>query len=295
MFLSKTTINILLFLAFIILGVAIWLGQAKNNAAVNANNIISGIKPEKITKLSISQANGSRTKLERQSGRWFMTHPIKIEANAFLANKVTKILNRRYSKKFTPNEQQLQQFGLSPALFTLQLNEYELLFGERSEISNLRYISFKNSVFLIRDQLLPVLNSAPASFISHKLIPNGARITSLELPDFSIRQHENKWLISSAPTQAATLSQDLFVKFIDEWRLSQALYISLDSGNSSIEKPASVIQLADGSRIRIIILKKESGLVFYRPDPGVYYHMHNDTEQNLLKLPEPETELKPTP
>jgi len=297
MFLSKTTINILLFLATVILGIGIWIGNAKNNAAIDANNIISNIKPETITDISILRHNMVRAKLEKHGGKWLMSHPIKIDANAFLANKVSNILSRRYAKMFKADEKELLKFGLSPALFTLQLNQHTVSFGDRSDISNLRYVGFNNNVFLIRDQLLPILNGAPASFVSHKLIPNDARITAITLAEFSIRQQKSKWLITfdTTSTKEQSVSQDLLVKFIDEWRLSQALYVSLDGDNSAATNAANVIHLADGSQINLFVSKSDSGLIFYRPDPGIYYHMHNEAENNLLTFPAPEPEPEPEP
>jgi len=301
MFLSKTTINILLFLATVILGIGIWIGNAKNNAGIDADNVISNIKSVTITEISILRENVIRAKLEKHGGKWLMSHPIKIDANAFLANKVNNILSRRYSKTFKADKTELHKFGLSPALFTLQLNQHTLSFGDRSDISNLRYIAFNNQVFLIRDQLLPILNGAPASFVSHKLIPNGARITAIELADFSIKQQDNKWLVVSgtSSTKKQSISQDLFIKFVDEWRLSQALYVSLDGDDAAATNAANVIHLADGSQINLFVSKNDSGLIFYRPDPGIYYHMHNEADKNLLNLPvpepEPEPESSPTP
>ena len=93
------------------------------------------------------------------------------------------------------------------------------------------------------------------------------------------------------------ISQDIFVQFIHEWRLAQALFIRLSNtknsaskiiDNSAAKEISVLVRTADSQSYRLLISRIDSALTLIRPDLGIHYHMHNDADKNLFSLPQPD-------
>lgn len=295
---SKSLINLLLLVTVGLLGLLIWLTTTSDDQnSPQPQNIVSNEHTDVITRVEITNKGGKFTRLEQINGKWFMTQPIRIEANAFLATKASNLLHSTYTKSFIPDANSLSNYGLSPASITLHLNNHHVIFGDASNVSKRRYILFQKTVYLIDDILLPILNSAPASFISHSLIPTDSRMTRLELPNLLLQESQGKWAMTPSNPHKEQVSQDIFIKFIDEWRLAQALYITLSKtennatkirNNNNMKETSVLISTADKRSYTFLISRKDSALILTRPDVGIHYHMHNDADQNLFSLPQPD-------
>ncbi|MFV2056321.1 MAG: DUF4340 domain-containing protein [Thiohalomonadales bacterium] len=290
LFQSKQTLNMLLFVVIVGLGLLAWLippEDADSKHAVRAR--ISNLPAEQISSIEIRIKNKPETRLEKRAGRWFMIAPIHIEANDFLANRVTTLLNSEYSSTFALDKDPLAKFGLSPAWISVKLDKQQIDLGHSNRLTQQRYIWYQNAVFMIADNIPTLLNAAPSGFISTKILPSDSHIIAVEFEDYSIERQDERWLLRRKDASTnAILSQDLFVKFIDEWRLAQAIYVRLGKAGTT-EKPMAalpiVVILADGQKIGFDIMDEDTGKQLLRPDLGIYYHIHKDTAQTLLNFP----------
>ena len=287
---SKLIINLSLLIVVFGLALLVWLIPPQDATNKNIKRVIaSDILPENISRLEINTPNKPKTVLEKKADHWYLTAPIHIEANDFLATQVSKLLSIEYSDTFTPESYQLVKYGLSPAWITLQLDQHTVSLGNKNSISQQRYVGYQQAIFLIPDKIPPILNSAPGGLISTKILPNTSQITALQLSDFEVQKRDGKWhMLDSLSSAAEPISQDRFVKFLTEWQLAHAIYVGLEATKLTPQKPSNSIKinLVDGQIISFNILDKESGVQFIRADLGVAYHMHNEAVHTLLNFPQ---------
>ncbi|MDQ7072686.1 MAG: hypothetical protein Q9N32_03035 [Gammaproteobacteria bacterium] len=70
----------------------------------------------------------------------------------------------------------------------MQFNDHIFQFGTTEPISQHRYILHNNSVYLIDDNVAPLLKANAASFIDNKLIPLKRPILKISLPTINQQQ-----------------------------------------------------------------------------------------------------------
>lgn len=84
------------------------------------------------------------------------------------------------------DEAALQQFGLSDPEVILSMNNEQFAFGGVESISENRYVLHQGMIFLVQDDVTPLLTASAGSFVDNRLIAEASQLTRLSLPQHLI-------------------------------------------------------------------------------------------------------------
>ena len=110
------------------------------------------------------------------------------------------------------------------------------------------------------------------------LLPEGAKILAISLPEHSISRNNNVWAV----TPDTGISADQIVQTVSAWRRVEAISIRKYEGGESTS--VIKIDLEGQPPLEFVIVSPPPQLVLARPDLGLQYHIGGyDTGQLFLQ------------
>ena len=277
---SRNLVNLLLLIAILALGSFVYL---KNN---NTTQRLTSLDPQTINSIIIPREKGDII-LKKVNNSWQMQSPYQLRAHEFRIQRLLDMTQQLPEKFYAINELDLGQFGLENDYTSIRFNDTEISFGISNPINNKRYVKVKDSLYLIDDQLYPLIRSQPSSFVDLRLFTDEQIINKIILPELSITQDEK----GSWQTNAADISADQLQNLVEQWQLAQAFGVHAYMPRKQLGNIE--IHLQDGNILRLVLSDTDPWLILGNPDTGVEYHFDNSYNQKLLLAPEPQqhTEL----
>ncbi|QKT04198.1 DUF4340 domain-containing protein [Ectothiorhodospiraceae bacterium 2226] len=267
---------------------------------------LTALQPEAVTRIVVER-QGRRVTLERNAPgaeSWRLVER-DVEANAFLVERILNLARATSYVHFVPDDR--EPYGLDEAQLRLHLDDVTLTFGDTEPLSQARYVDNGGTVHLIEDMVSPLLGGGPAAFASQRLLPRGAELASLELPELTLKRNAGDWL--SDPPAA---SQDQIQTLLDAWRHASAYGVQAHAETAEVAdapradaeadhleteqraEPGTVrLQLTDGRRLTFRVLAREPDLVLLRVGHGLAYQIPAASADKLLRLPPPPAEPAP--
>ncbi len=282
-------------------------------------------KPAKQGLLSLSAAdvsaiaiyNGTQSALRLKrdpANRWRMIAPLEIGANGYKVETVLDILSQKPTNRFQSEQQRLADYGLQNPQVRLEMsgpNGVErLLFGGQTPLNYYRYLQLGDALASCQDSQRPAAQECAevaiiddtafypvashyTNFITPKLLPEGAELSSIQLPDFQVQLQQGRWTFASANGQAEIdggYSADQLAQWIDGWRHAGSVDIEpLKKQDEVIEAGEVVITLQSGDQLRWQISNSGDALTLGRGDLGIEYHMSSAQRDQLLRPPQTES------
>ena len=243
---SSYLINLVLVL---VIAVLYWLSSPTSSPTITSADF-SNIDVKSIKNITIQRRFRNEVKLHKQDSDWQIVQPIKAVANNTRIKLLLSLLNSPSHNQLThPTDELIIQLGLKPIKLSLQLNEHLFVFGDIEPINKWRYVLYENTVYLMDDQISPLLNANAASFINNHLLAITQEIKSIHLPLFDNNQlsttesitidfHDGHW-----QSQPPSNSTDKLATVIKLWQHAEALQvIPIDSqGSANNSSPPSVM------------------------------------------------------
>ncbi|MGA9851545.1 MAG: DUF4340 domain-containing protein [Gammaproteobacteria bacterium] len=250
---------------------------------------LTTLKATDITSIRIARAQGDAVELARKDGTWQMVAPLKIRADQYLVKTMLDGIHAPVKSSFQVKQAELGKYGLDPPHLRLWLNGTEFDFGDTEPLNNYRYVKTGDSVQLTGGLLYFRISHSPLWWASKRLLPEGARITGLQLPDATLTLKGAKWQLAPAN---ADISADAIQTLVDNWQNAQAISTGkIGMGQSQGE---IAIELAgDSQPLRFAILKDPDFLVLSRPDLGLQYELDSGQRAALLELKSSKTAPAP--
>lgn len=196
---------------------------------------LSNLHVDDINQIIIQRDNRDPIELHKSVSGWNITHPIQTQANKTRVKLLLSVLTLPVHSQFKPEySQSLSQFGLEHSKVSLQLNNLLFNFGDTESISKRRYVKHNDTIYLIDDNISPLLNATIASFINNRLIYPSDKISKLTLPQLvngditlnslplTIININGTWQTTSS---SQSLSADQLTALIDAWQHAQALQV----------------------------------------------------------------------
>lgn len=320
---KATKLNLLLLVVVILLvAVALYEPGIKKTAAPAR---LLPVAAEEITEITILNGEQRAIVLRRdpQNG-WQMIEPLQVAANRYKVDSVLAILEQQPSNRFEIDTARLARYGLQTPQVELRLSgpkgEHRLIFGSQTPLNHYRYLRLGNEVVTCTDALMPraqgcarvvtikdvayyPVASLYTNFIASRLLPEGAKMASIELPDFRLVFSEGAWTLEmqdeATPTENRP-SADQLTRWLDGWRYASSVDIEAiterkkdanqsDDGGIDAGQGEVVITLSTGDKLRwSISLTEDDGLILGRPDLGIEYHMSDSQREALLTPPQPQ-------
>ena len=279
---SRLLLNLLL--AGCVAALAAFLFSGTGEPPTETITRLTDTPPGSISRIKIERQAQEPILFTRQEGGWLMTSPYQMPASEARINSLLRLLTVQSHARLDANAIDLTRFRLDPPQVTLRLDDHVFLFGDTEALDERRYVLTEDSVHLINDTLYPQLIAAATFFISPRLLPDAARLLSLQLPEHTLQRTDNQWTIEPAGNiDPATLPV-----LIKAWQQASAITVSpyaQGQGSGEIH-----IRLADGGQLLFLMISPPPKLILARPDLGIQYHIDSNTAEQLF-VPEEQDDM----
>lgn len=270
----------------------LWLSQ-REQAPEQQAATLSTLETEDIELIQIAREGKVNLRLERQQSKWLLTAPFAARANPTRVNLLLSLLKAPVHGEFQPmDEAALKQFGLSDPEVILSMNNEQFAFGGVESISENRYVLHQGMIFLVQDDVTPLLTASAGSFVDNRLIAETSRLTRLSLPPAIDSDDRINFSLQDGQWQSdnAELSADAMKMLADSWQHAYAMQVHYlnDTALSSLQEPQVTLWLAEHSEpVQLLMRQNGDSLQLINPALRLQYDFPLAMLSQLLPSPTP--------
>ncbi len=271
-----------------------WLNQSPKQDETIIDTL-STINSENIDHIKISPLETQQVEIVKKDGAWYINQPISAPASKARVDLLLSILQAPIRAKLQIEQStDLGRFGFSETSPSLQLNDQLFTFGSTETISQLRYVLYKNTLYLTHDQIYPLFTTSANSYIENHVIAKTATLVQLSLP--TVNQHDrlSNTIINITKNEQgqwqsdhADLSSDQLLLLVDNWQFVSATQTVKDQLHLQTlkQKPSYPIEVwyeNHNSAIEFNVVQTRSGLTIYNEQTELIYLLPNSVLNQLF-------------
>lgn len=280
----RTLLNLGLFLLVILLGL-ITLFEPGKEPTTELPTLIS-LQREDIHKIRIDRHDAESIVLEKEAGRWHMTHPVRAGVSSYRINSILKLAGTKSLGSHSGSGKDLQPFGLEKPRLHVTLNGgLTLAFGNNTPLDHRRYLLLGDVIHLIADSFYYQLIGDFTTFIDTALLPPDSQIAGIELPMLRLNRIDGHWQVEPEPEH---YSADQAATLIEAWQQARALQVKAYRGGKGEAITLHITNRAEP--LHFLITARSPELVLARPDLGIEYYLAEHFAAGLLTLQQPVSE-----
>ena len=281
---QRNVLNMCLGLAALGLGAAVIFSQKKEEKGPP----LTPFAAEAITHIRIDHPGSPVIELNKLGTQWMLTAPVKAEADPFEVNGILSVGTLEAQTTLDPTQVALKELKLDPPQYTVTLNQQKLEFGGEEPIKYRRYIRTNGKIVLVSDPPSAALDADYSDLVVKNLLPAGADIQSIELPEFTIRKNADgkAWMLSHGNDDTTS---DAKQKLVDAWKNARALWNA--AAPKDVQGDRVTVTTKTGA-VEFIITQREPQLILARPDLGVSYTLSAELMKDMLQLQEEKKSAK---
>lgn len=266
--------NLLLLLIAILL---LWL-MTDSQQPQHVGSLADSFNNEAINHIVIQRRDQQNIVLHYNE-QWRLVQPINARANQTRINLLLNLLQQPVQQVIPVTDNtNLADFGLQYPAVSVQFNQRKLAFGDTEPLTGYRYISYQHALYLLNDDISPLLTASAGSFIDNRLLAQEKQITALHLPalqtetgqqtdTLSIYQHGGSW-----KTESGSYSQDALRQLLQSWQHAYAMQVVIATDTVPPKDPVQVrIDYADQSHSSFIVTLSDSNLILFDPESALQY------------------------
>jgi hypothetical protein len=280
----RLLLNLLLVAMAIGLALFIYLQPGKTPDA--GPDAISRLDPETVSSIRLTRLQAEPIEFSKRDGRWFIQAEPELPADDFQINTLLALATAATDRHYPAGTLDLESMGLLPPQATVELGPDRFEVGGTDPIDKRRYVLNGTTVYLVPDRFQHLLNARYSNFVERRLLPAGAVVTALSLPELSLTlDEENHWRLQPEdPAVSATAIRTL----VSTWENARALYVREYDGDSG---QAIELRLQGSDQpLELMLLDGETDIILARPDRGIQYHLPAEAARVLLELPDASNE-----
>jgi hypothetical protein len=271
--LSRLLTNLILLVMVITLGIFIYL--TRNDDVVDHR--LTKLDAKTVTQISIKH-NDRVIELKKIDKHWRMLKPVDIDANDFRVGSVLNILATDSFGSYDPATLTLSQYGLDKPTTSIEFDNGKLKieFGIDNPVNHSRYVLVNGKMHTISDQFYPLISSQVGTLVSPNLLPRGAVVTAIKLPDQTLSKDKVGWTSTNSK-----LTTDAIQKLVDAWQDAQAFGVHTYEPRKSKGR----IEVSITSRKKPLIFEisdLDPWMIIARPALNVEYHFNLKYVDRLL-------------
>ncbi|WP_297808469.1 DUF4340 domain-containing protein [uncultured Methylophaga sp.] len=281
---SSYLTNLVLLVIVIVL---LWLSQREQPAEQQPAGL-SALSAEAVERIQIQRQDRDTLTLERQQQSWQLTQPFNARANQTRVNLLLSLLSSPiHGQQPASDESALLEFGLDQPEVTLLMNEQPFAFGATESLSQNRYVLHRNVVYLVQDDVTPLLKASAGSFVDNRLVEEGVSINKLTLPASNetdeqrlIEQRDGRWHSNNS-----SASSDGLKTLVDNWQHAYAMQVRhLDADElNSLPSPQISLWLESNSQpLQLIMTLSGETLQLTNPALQLQYEFPLAMRSQLL-------------
>ena len=209
---------------------------------------------------------------------WIITAPFIARADDLRVRQLLEILEARAANRLAATD--LARFELERPAVQVNVDGQSFGFGMVNPITREQYVLTGGAVYAVSPRYGAALPASAAGLASRQLFGTGEIPIRIGLKAFTVEQRDGNWRQTPA---ASDLSQDDFVRWVDEWRRAAALRVEPQGKRKPLAEIR--VQLKDGAALTLGLLAREPELVLLRADEKLQYHFRADAGKRLLSPP----------
>jgi hypothetical protein len=276
---TRSHLNIVLALAAVGLGALLWFSREQPESF----SPLTPLQKDDVNVIELAHPGAAPIRLEKQGAAWRLTAPVSAPADDFEVSSLVNLATLDVKRSLPLAEADLQQLQLDPPKYTVTLNGHALDFGDTEPIEYRRYVRSGEQLALVLDPPSAALDSDYSDLVAKQLLPAGAEIQRIELPELTLERGDNGgWRAEQKPDAGSDELQTV----VDTWRNLRAMWNAArpaDAGDAG--EPVRIV-LAEGE-LNLRIVQRDPQLQIDNPAYGVRYTVSKAELDKLLKLPEP--------
>lgn len=243
---------------------------------------ITQLAPEAVPSVAIEQPDRPLIRLERVGEGWRMTAPRELRAAAGKIDNLLAVARAESHQRYGIGDVDSAGLGLNEPEAVLTLGDTRLVFGGTDPIEGRRYVRVGDTVHLIAGRYLSQIRNDPLYWADNALLPDGARLTEIRLPDFHLTRDENG--LWHADPEPEGVSADALVALAQAWQRATAF--SVQGASEPPADPARIRLSLEGSSDPIVfeLVDNRAGFELIRQDLGLSYTMTEPQRAELLVL-----------
>lgn len=282
---TRTWLNLGLLLALALLVLLVIREPGREPASEPAP--LTGLQVSEIHRVELARGGREDLRLFREGERWYLENDPPLPAQASLVRQLLRLAREPAQRQYAVQDLDLERLGLGAGAPRLRFNDgMELRFGATDPLDDLRYVQAGDRVYLIRDYYQYLVAGNADQWISPRLLPEGAAVTSLELPALSLqRDEQGQWRIQP---EAPDLGSDAIVALVEGWQQAHAQRVTRAGAGA----PGTRVRIGlEGQAQPVEFQVRQAGEAwhFLRPELGLEYRMDEPSARRLLQ-PVPDTD-----
>jgi len=281
---SRNLVNLLLLVVVIALAAVAYQRQNQDQQVQH----LTSLHRDAISSIVIPRSKGDIV-LQKTANGWRMQSPYQLRAHDFRIERLIDMATQPVDKQYDTQGLELKKFGIDEHSSSIRFNDTVIRYGELNPVSNKRYVLANKQLYLIDDQLYPLINSQPSSFADLALVDSTQTITGITLPDMRIfKNKQGSWQVDAHDKDTTGIDADSIQTLVDNWQLAQAFGVHAYMKRKQLGHIE--LHLQDSTVIKLVISGRSPWLILGRPQLGIEYHFDKNFNDRLLKLPVKKTE-----
>ncbi|MFQ5993611.1 MAG: DUF4340 domain-containing protein [Acidiferrobacterales bacterium] len=243
---------------------------------------LTSLSPDEIMSVHIQYPERELISLRRDRDKWAMLTPRRVPANEHKVRNLLHLASAPSQMQLPAKTASLHKYGLDKPVAHVWLGKEEIKVGVVHPFDDVRYVHYRNMVHVVPGNYFSPESYRDLDLISPRLLGDGQIPVVIELPKFSLRLKQEKWVVEP-PDES--ISADEINTFINRWRLARALFMGGPSREKS-DNQVRIVYEEDGKRVRLElgIVRYSPDFVLYRKDASMEYHFTEQTGKRLLNI-----------
>jgi hypothetical protein len=257
--------NLLLLVVAVLL---VWL-MTESKVADSAY-ITDKVQAAQVNQITIVRLEQQSIHLQRDQ-QWQLSQPVNVRANQTRINLLLSLLQQPVHQQIPVTQTtDLAEFGLQQPELSLVFNEYQFAFGDTEPLSGYRYILHNEQIYLVNDDISPLLGASASSFVDNRLLDPASNIAALHLPELQNQKVQQQYAALSIVQQndswhsnPQNYPQDKLLPLLQNWQQAYAMQVVILSDAATITpdaQPAVTIELTDNTQRNFVVSYSEEGL-----------------------------------
>ena len=240
---------------------------------------LSALKAQEIRSIRVERpGDAAPLLLERRPDGWYVASPFAARADALRAHQVLAIAEAKSSHRLPAAD--LARFELDRPVAWVTLGGQTFSFGLVNAVTREQYVLSGDFVYTLHPRYGAALPARAADAANRQLFAADEVPVRVELKEFTVESRSGRWTLTPA---AGAVSQEEFMRWVDEWHLASALRVEPWTRG----KPFAEIRvrLKSGGNLTLGVLARQPELVLVRTDEKLQYHLRADAAKRLLTPP----------
>jgi uncharacterized protein DUF4340 len=242
---------------------------------------LSALKAQEIRSIRVERPGDTAPLLlERRPDGWYVSPPFAARADALRAHQVLAIAEAKSSHRLPAAD--LARFELDRPVAWVTLGGQTFSFGLVNAVTREQYVLSGDFVYTLHPRYGAALPARAAEAANRQLFAADEVPVRVEFKEFTVESRNGRWTLTPA---AGAVSQEEFMRWVDEWHLASALRVEPWTRG----KPFAEIRvrLKSGGNLTLGVLARHPELVLVRTDEKMQYHLRAEAAKRLFSPPSP--------